>query len=132
MKKTPLTNPEYLHDALSSLNIDKQRCYVNLSNTGHSNTLELIGFRETISEAETQILNKINEIVKKEAETTDGKLSDLPLYQLRILYVNRYVRRMKSKFRDFECSVSTKESCVNFKGRKSDVISHFKIHNMLI
>ena len=90
---------------------------------GKEDMYELLGPKESVAEALVLIQNaeKASKKYDADAEIVDDEISGLKLHQIRILFVNKYIKCLQSKYSHLMVRINTKNRNVQYKGARGQI-----------
>ena len=101
----------------------ERNCVVQKIDT-QENTYEITGPTETFAEINI-LLQKIQMQIEAQKsfneEIIDHETNGLKLFQIRILYVNKFVKLINEKYRDMLLKIDAKNRSVNFRGTRAQI-----------
>ncbi|CAF0800762.1 unnamed protein product [Brachionus calyciflorus] len=130
-KEITIRNPD---KTLSKINFDDLK--VKIIPINQPNLFEFIGYSETVNKVILEI-EREDELIKQEEEKLIDDTYDVnELYQIRILFVNKFIKQMKDKYPNMHALINPKKLMVSLRGTSaqirdaknlaSDIISRIK------
>jgi hypothetical protein len=109
---------ENVDNILKSVKYDKTR--VECTRLGENN-LEICGFKDLVGKLAEDIFNEESKHKQSDHEIIEVKRTGFQLYQIRVLFVNKFNKQMKEKFPNLAIKIETKSLSINFNGVRSEI-----------
>lgn len=97
-----------------------------------ANCVELCGFKELVDSFATSIYAERDKQLESEKEIVEETRSDLKLYQIRVLFVDKYIKQMRDKHANLMVKIDARSSVVVMKGTRAQIKDANENLNMII
>ena len=86
-----------------------------------TNCVELCGFKELVEKLATAMYAERDKRLEDEQEIVEETRSGLKLFQIRVLFVNKYIKQMRDKHANLTVKIDAKNSIVGMKGTRAQI-----------
>jgi hypothetical protein len=109
---------ENVDNVLKSVKYDKMR--VECMRLGENN-FKICGFKDLVKKLAEDILNEETKHQQSDHEIIEVKRTGFQLYEIRVLFVNKFIKQMKDKFPNLTIKIEAKSLSINFNGIRSEI-----------
>jgi hypothetical protein len=85
------------------------------------NNFKICGFKDLVKKLAEDILNEETKRQQSDHEIIEVKRTGFQLYEIRVLFVNKFIKQMKDKFPNLTIKIEAKSLSINFNGIRSEI-----------